>query len=238
MGAVTIGVDVGQRRDPTAIAVVEAERRAVERQRAAMHHLVRHLERLPLGTPYPQVAERVAAVAAGVGQRTGQRPTLYLDATGVGTPLVDVLRAAVVKAELVAVYFTHGDRRTVVGDEVRLGKAYLVARLQALLQTSCLHLPKTDEAEALARELLDYEIRVDDDANDRYGAFKVGSHDDLVTAVGLAVQGPFRTVTPGIVRQGKVKSGWLRLAGPARRGATRLDGADSATIAKELIDGA
>ena len=25
-------------------------------------------------------------------------------------------------------------------------------------------------------------------ANDRYGAFKVGTHDDLVTALGLAVQ--------------------------------------------------
>jgi hypothetical protein len=29
---------------------------------------------------------------------------------------------------------------------------------------------------------------VSEDANDRYGAFRVGSHDDLVTALGLAVQ--------------------------------------------------
>ncbi len=34
---------------------------------------------------------------------------------------------------------------------------------------------------------LDYEIRVSEDANGRYGAFRVGSHDDLVTALGLAV---------------------------------------------------
>jgi len=27
-------------------------------------------------------------------------------------------------------------------------------------------------------------------ANDRYGAFKVGKHDDLVTALGLAVHAP------------------------------------------------
>jgi hypothetical protein len=33
---------------------------------------------------------------------------------------------------------------------------------------------------------------VSEDANDRYGAFKVGSHDDLVTALGLAVQEPVR----------------------------------------------
>jgi hypothetical protein len=37
-------------------------------------------------------------------------------------------------------------------------------------------------------EPLDYEIRVSEDANERYGAFKVGSHDDLITALGLAVQ--------------------------------------------------
>jgi hypothetical protein len=37
-------------------------------------------------------------------------------------------------------------------------------------------------------ELLDYEIRINEDANERYGAFKVGAHDDLVTALGLAVQ--------------------------------------------------
>lgn len=30
--------------------------------------------------------------------------------------------------------------------------------------------------------------RVSENANDTYGAFKVGTHDDLVTALGLAVQ--------------------------------------------------
>jgi hypothetical protein len=40
----------------------------------------------------------------------------------------------------------------------------------------------------LIDELLDYEIRVDENANDKYGAFRVAKHDDLVTALGLAVQ--------------------------------------------------
>lgn len=43
-------------------------------------------------------------------------------------------------------------------------------------------------ARELAAELRAYELRVDDNANDRYGAFRVGTHDDLVTALGLAVQ--------------------------------------------------
>lgn len=55
-------------------------------------------------------------------------------------------------------------------------------------------LPETSEARQLAKELLDYEIRVDELADDLYGAFKVGAHDDLVTAVGLAVHQRPQTV--------------------------------------------
>ena len=101
--------------------------------------------------------------------------------------------AAVPHPSLVApVFFTHGDRRVETGQgwdlEVQLGKCHLVCRLQTLLQTARLHLPRTPEAETLARELLEYEIRVESDANERYGAFPVGTQDDLVTALGLAVQ--------------------------------------------------
>ncbi len=47
---------------------------------------------------------------------------------------------------------------------------------------------KTAEAEILAQELLEFSIEMPPDANDRYGAFRVGTQDDLVTALGLAVQ--------------------------------------------------
>jgi len=50
---------------------------------------------------------------------------------------------------------------------------------------------------SLAVDLLDYAIRVDSDANDRYGAFKVGTHDDLVTAFGLAAQDRQRSFSFG-----------------------------------------
>lgn len=204
MSRVTIGVDIGQRVDPTAIAVVEREERVTGRkyhpdgsvilnnkdERRVWHHTTRYLERLPLGTSYPDVARRLAKVAANVAEKTGHRPRLYLDATGVGKPVVDVLRDHEVKARLIAVYFTYGDRRMKGEDgSIILGKAYLVSRLQALFQGERLHLPRHHpEAETMTRELLDYEIRVDKNANDTYGAFRVGTHDDLVTALGLATQ--------------------------------------------------
>jgi hypothetical protein len=203
VGTVTIGVDIGQRVDPTAIAVVEREER-IEGRRfhpdgsvatsstecRVWHHTTRYLERLPLGTSYPAVARRLAELTARVNDRTGRRPTLYLDATGVGKPVVDVLRDEKVAARLVAVYFTYGDRRTVEHNgPVTLGKAWLVSRMQALFQGNRLHLPPNHpEAQVMTDELLDYEIRVDKNANDTYGAFRVGSHDDLVTALGLATQ--------------------------------------------------
>ena len=168
-----------------------------QRPETELFYEARHLERLPLGTDYPMVADRVATVARGVvarfeaaGQRPHGRVEVRLDATGVGAPVVDIVRQALKQTPVavVAATFTHGDRLVRDGGGLRIGKAYLVSRLQALLQTDRLALPPAHpEAPALMRELLDYEIRVDQDANDRYGAFKVGAHDDLVTALGLAV---------------------------------------------------
>ncbi len=187
MGTV-IGADIGKDRDPTAICVAEDDQRLVA-GRSEVHYLIRHLERLALGTPYPGVVRRIVEVGSAVRRRTDQRPTLFVDATGVGAPIVDLLvEDASRHANVVPVTFTHGARRTVKGRRVTLGKAHMVSRLQALLRTLRIHLPKTGEAEALARELLDYEIRVDQNAHARFGAFRVGTHDDLATALGLAVQ--------------------------------------------------
>jgi len=206
VSAVYIGIDIGQKIDPTAIAVVEAVDRAADTWET------RWLERLPLGTPYPEVARRLAQIAEDVREILATRPlrlpgrpfvsgrelaildadrampslTIFADATGVGQPIVDMLRVANVRCT--PVYFTHGDRRVKNGDSISLGKGYLASRLKALLQDHRLSLPDTAEARQLATELLDYEIRVDENANDKYGAFKVGTHDDLVTALGLAVQ--------------------------------------------------
>lgn len=186
MGSVCIGIDIGQKRDPTAICVVEVEERTDD-----TYFLVRHLERLALGTAYPQVATRVAVVVKQVRRRMsedGASLSVYADATGVGLPVVDLLKAAGVR--VTPVLFTYGDKRTVDREQgrVTLGKAWLVSRLQALLQSGRLLLPDTSEARALAQELLDYEIKVSEDGDLKAGAFRVGSHDDLVTALGLATQ--------------------------------------------------
>jgi hypothetical protein len=200
--AINIGIDIGQKHDPTAIAVAEQQVWA-SGGRYEERYLVRFLERLPLNTPYPAVAERLGQIVGNAWQaasreefeRTGDgrvnnvdlRFSTYVDATGVGQPVVDILQES--GLAVTPVYFTHGDRRTVERGRVTLGKAHLVSRLKALFQTRRIELPRTHpEAEAMRNELINYEIKVDQNANDKYGAFRTGAHDDLVTAVGLAVQ--------------------------------------------------
>lgn len=65
---VTLGVDLGQRRDPSTIVAVQltAETGAGGRRRYV--HVVRFAERMPLGTPYPDVAARVGQVYRHIAQ--------------------------------------------------------------------------------------------------------------------------------------------------------------------------
>ena len=68
MGRAAIGIDIGQKRDPTAVAVVEAKERE-DPQTGAMadHYVTRHVERLALGTgpcgavpaPWPAPRDRL-----------------------------------------------------------------------------------------------------------------------------------------------------------------------------------
>ena len=184
-----LGVRIGQRSSPSALCVTDSEeRRNPDTRRQDQHFLVRHLERLPAGTRFPDLARRVAEVVERLIDRTDTSPTLFLDATGLGQPIVDLVDQHLQRGRVVSVFFTHGDRRNQEDTVITLGKAFLVSELQTLLQTHRLHLPDTPQARTLADYLLDYEIHVEPDANERYGAFSVGHHDDLVTALELAVQ--------------------------------------------------
>lgn len=189
MGSVTIGLDVNEKREFTTIAVAEREEREATNGRSEVHHVVRHLERLSEGS-YPDGPARVAEIVNGVPRPTGRyrhlpRLFLYVNVTNVGTPVLDVLRHAGVQAHLMSALLTHGQERDEdeKDREVRLGRAWLVTRLEALLKTGRLHLPETAAAEALAQELLDYE-----NGDDRSGS--------LVTALGLAVQVDQRGARP------------------------------------------
>src|SRR5260221_2925354 len=173
---------------------------------------VQRLMRVDLGTSWIAIAARICDVVGALwnwektlrerGELQPHEPQLpwdiWVDATGVGKPVIAIIdnilrsKPKTDRAHVHPVVFNHGDRFVRGGYEGTgdvLGKAYLVSRLQALAQMDppLLKLPPRDaEAEAMMQELKDYRIKVTEDANDKYGAFAVAAHDDLVTAVGLA----------------------------------------------------
>jgi len=71
---------------------------AAYRQR--VEYRVRHVERIRLGTAYPEVV--------GWGELAG-RTTMIVDATGVGTPVVDMLRRAGLGRRIAPVLITGGE---------------------------------------------------------------------------------------------------------------------------------
>ncbi len=147
---------------------------------------VRHLERLPLGTPYPEVAWRVLRLMRTPPLR--DNAVLAVDATGVGRAVVDQLKAHGLSFKSVVI--TAGYKQSRDGDTYRVPKKDLIARPQVLLQEGNRRLkiaPSLPEAGTLVEELLNYRHKITDAGSDTYGAWREGQHDDLLLALCLAV---------------------------------------------------
>jgi len=120
-----VGLDLGQRQDHSAVAIVERPKlRHAWLATRQDHLLVRRVERLALGTPYPRVVERVREIVCGTAL-AGQC-ALVVDGTGVGAPVVDMLRRAGLGCEVTAVTITGGEK------ESRSGAAWNVPSLYAI----------------------------------------------------------------------------------------------------------
>jgi hypothetical protein len=212
----TIGYDVGQVRDPSALVVAEAlptpsgrtlharpcdAAASVPRGQSFCNDKcadelvdtfrIHDLGRLPLGTRYPEQVASVREVIARVNLR-GAKPYVHVDVTGVGRPVADTLRDGLDGTDyyLSAVSITSGTTLKPQGlgaPEVSVGKERLVSRLQVLLDHGRILLAADDkESRALVRELQTFELRAQASGM-KAGAFKTGTHDDLAVALGLAV---------------------------------------------------
>lgn len=174
-----LGLDLGQARDYSAIAI--AERRvtltgvrdpATYRDRTSTRVLVRHLERIPLRTPYPEVVARVRALVKDRCFRQ-QRLEVVMDATGVGAAVKDMLGRAALGVPVIGVTITGGERVVVSFGACHVPRHDLLANLRVLLEKRMLAIAVAGgAAEALRAEFF------------RWG--RGSAHDDLVFAVALA----------------------------------------------------
>lgn len=153
-----VGLDLGQKRDYSAVIVVGT---AFEKL------LVRFAERMPLGMPYPNVVERVRTIVRS-DELLGNC-VLVVDATGVGAPVVDMLRAAELDCEICAVTITGGARG---GTKGSVPKQDLIALVQMLLESGKLRIGKLREAAGLVRELKS--VRTSVRSSGRFGAAPAG----------------------------------------------------------------
>jgi hypothetical protein len=147
---------------------------------------VRHLQRWPLGTRYPEIATELA-------ERLGAPPLhpharLIIDQTGCGRPVYDMFVERRVGANLVGVTITGGaEVLEVKRNELRVPKADLIGQLQVLLQSGRLQIAQgLREAATLRMELEGYQRRITLAAHEQFGAWREGAHDDLLLALSLA----------------------------------------------------
>jgi hypothetical protein len=162
---------------------------------------LRHLERYELKTPYPQIADSVAALMADERLSPNEydpsrarvfrgRPRLIVDNTGVGVAVSDLLRARGLKFEPVTI--TGGDRTHRVSGTWRVPKRDLVAALEVPFHTGELKIAEDLKlAPDLKKELLNFRRKINlVTAHDSYEAWREGEHDDLVLAAALACWRP------------------------------------------------
>jgi hypothetical protein len=190
MGLFYSGLDLGKRADFSALAVVEVAHTTDPQKprEPVLHHSCRHLQRWPLGTPYPEIIDAVGRLYRGTPL---QNSVLVIDATGVGSAVVDEARdrfhRANVPCTVRSVLITAGFAVTLAEDGWHVAKRELVSALRALQGSRRLKVAQElPEARTLTRELETFRLKVTEAANETFGALGTGQHDDLVLALMLA----------------------------------------------------
>ena len=180
-----LGLDLGQARDFSAIAIAERRTETTGRSpvtfapETTTRVIVHHLERIPLRTPYPQVVQRVQALAHHPVFEN-RRLEIVIDSTGVGAVIRDLLRDARLGVaegrhiRLIPVTLTGGEQvNHLPGDVHSVPRHDLLSNLRVLLEKRMLTIAARGPAsEALRTEFLRWGTR--------------SAHDDLIFAVALA----------------------------------------------------
>ncbi len=183
--AIYIGLDLGQRRDYTALAVLAVTDIFLGREKVRYNlvkhteYRILHLERFDLGTPYTSLPSSLRDVALRARQLG--KVAIAVDATGPGLPVVEIIREAQLPANVLAVMIT-GAVSSASGSKngfYNIARKELLSKLRVAIETRKLktneRLPLKDELRA---ELQNLQVE---------SASHARAHDDLVFAIALAL---------------------------------------------------
>jgi hypothetical protein len=138
-----------------------------------------HVERIALGIGYPNIVARVRDVVS-TPELAGC--TLVVDATGVGAPVVDLLRAAGLNCRILPVTITGGVGEVGNGSGYSVPKRDLITGMQVLFESGRFEMTDTAATDDLIQELAGIRARQSRSGHWRYE----GSPDDLALSLSLA----------------------------------------------------
>jgi hypothetical protein len=195
-----VGVDLGKKRDYTAIVVMQrVELQVVTPYYGGIYpptrtpppatYTVHHLQRFPLRTSYTAIVDRVKAQLA---QRRFPAPlTLLVDASGPGLGVLDYFAKAGVQPQPLGVVVHHGFTTTQPSPtEWHVPKAALVLHLEVLSEARPPRLilgPRLPFAAEVRAEMQSFTAETQPSGHVTYEAYREQAHDDLIFALGLCV---------------------------------------------------
>jgi hypothetical protein len=167
---------------------------------------LRHLERYPLRTLYPDIAESVTTLMQDERLSPNEydpsswrvfraAPQLIVDQTGVGPAVTDLLKKKGLR--FIAVTITGEDKAHCVGTRHwRVPKRDLVSSLEVPFHTGELRVAEDMKLwPVLKEELLNFRRKINlKTAHDSYEHWRESDHDDLVLACALACWWARRTM--------------------------------------------
>lgn len=185
---ILIGLDLGQQNDYTVLSILKIKDNPSIR--GTLYQLI-YLYRVPLETSYPNIISWVSALISD--HLAIYNYVLVVDYTGVGRPIVDMLRQD--QLNLLAVNITGGNVASWKhGNEVSVPKKEIVTCLQVTLESSRLRFSEDiSSLDTLAQEFISFKPKISASANLQFEA-EYGYHDDIVMSIGLAIwYGEYRT---------------------------------------------
>jgi hypothetical protein len=189
--SIFVGVDLGKKSDYTAIVFLEPFL-PIDPEEIAdkyVYHISR-IERLPLETPYPKVARLLRKIHKQL-KKSSDFDYVYfaIDEGGVGAAVTDQVVELLPNADIYRITLSGGLRPNwTTYRDVTLPKTQMASTLMALFEGRRLWVghDKQKQFEELKDELEEYERKITQTGHDQYGAMKIGLHDDIATAIGMA----------------------------------------------------
>jgi hypothetical protein len=201
----TLGLDLGQVSDPSAISILDeqVETRTIQGPADALlgapgsriitrNYLLRQLERPALGTSYPDIVREVKTFCEH--QVLRDQTDIVVDATGVGRPVIDVMRENGLNPIPVVITFGNAGKDVIMDPDgyFRVPKVDIMASLQVLFGSGRLKYPAelldvdgVNLVPVWLMEMERFKMKQTKSGNMTYEAWRETDHDDIVLAIAL-----------------------------------------------------